>query len=74
MIEEETQNVDHNNYGMFVLIIMTHGDETQLAGTDGSRINLSAVYDFMSPGKFEAMAGKPKWLIIQACSGGWYPF
>ena len=72
VIREETSNPDHSSYGMFALVIMSHGTETKLISTDGEKIELSTVYNFLSPSQFSAMRGKPKWLIIQACSGGWY--
>ena len=70
VIEEETKHPDHINFGMFVLVIMTHGKEGHIFGTDGVAVNLSKVYDLISSYKFNAMTGKPKWVILQACSGG----
>ena len=70
MIREETKRPDHNDYGMFALVIMTHGTKTVLYGKDGTQIERSDVYDLMSAYNFPSMANKPKWIILQACSGG----
>ena len=70
VIRKETSNPDHKHYGMFVLIIMTHGTESHLYGADGRRLPRSAVFDTMAAAQFPAMAGKPKLIILQACSGG----
>ncbi|XP_067947160.1 caspase-1-like [Watersipora subatra] len=72
VIREETEVEDHKDYGMFVLVVMTHGNETHLYGTDRQAIPRTSVYDLLSPRCFPHMAGKPKLLIFQACSGGGY--
>ena len=38
-IIEETQHTDHAKYGVFVLVIMTHGKENVLYGTDGEGVH-----------------------------------
>ncbi|XP_067936777.1 caspase-3-like [Watersipora subatra] len=73
VIREETRNEDHYDYGMFVLVIMSHGSESdRISGTDGRDIKLSDVHDLLSAGKFSRMRGRPKFIIIQACSGSMY--
>ena len=70
-IQQETQNPDHEDYGMFILVIMTHGTANDcIYGTDSSTIKLSDVYELLSAKNFPQMSGKPKLVIIQACSGG----
>ncbi|XP_067936783.1 caspase-3-like [Watersipora subatra] len=70
VIREETRNEDHDDYGMFILAIMSHGSENdRISGTDGLDIKLSDVHDLLSAGKFSRMRGRPKFIIIQACSG-----
>ncbi|XP_067947136.1 caspase-1-like [Watersipora subatra] len=70
VIREETEVADHKDYGMFVLVVITHGNETHLNGTDQQAIPRTSVYNLLSPQCFPHMAGKPKLLIFQACSGG----
>ena len=56
---------------MFVLVIMTHGTRgDKLLGADSEFVDLMDIKDMLSPRRFPAMKGKPKFLIIQACSGG----
>ena len=79
-IHDETQLVDrdthtsvHANLGMFVLVIMCHGDfGTVLSKEGGSykHIRLVDIYRLLSPKEFPGMKGKPKMIILQACSGG----
>ena len=72
-IKEETTHPDHEDYGMFVLVLMSHGlDGDVILGSDMKAVKLSDVYDLLSPLNFPKMAGKPKLIIIQACSGGKY--
>ena len=76
-VHRETQliNVDtgenvHKELGMFVLVIMSHGDEGCVLGSDDRRVKLTDIYNMLSGDNFPAMSGKPKLIIIQACSGG----
>ena len=70
-INEETQNPHHKDYGMFILIIMSHGVPNDcIVGTDGKSVTLRDIVDLLSPINFPMMAGKPKLVAIQACSGG----
>ena len=72
-ISDETQKSDHKDYGMFVLVIMSHGDTNdRIFGADGKTIQLAEVLDLLSPLNFPTMAGKPKLVVIQACSGSKY--
>jgi len=53
-----------------VLVIMTHGDvDSFIYGVDGKRVKLTDVYDLLTPLKFPGMSGKPKIVILEACSG-----
>ena len=67
-IHLETQHPDHSDYGMFILVIMSHGtSDGSIYGTDGRTIKLVEILDLLSSDK---MAGKPKLVIIEACGGG----
>lgn len=76
-IHEETQLVDehttesiHRSLGMFALVIMSHGGNGTIAGCDGKDIQLLDIYKrLLSSTSFPAMAGKPKLVILQSCSG-----
>ena len=55
---------------MFVIVIMSHGDDGKVYGNDNSSLNLCDIYGLLSETKFPAMAHKPKLVIVEACSGG----
>ena len=76
-IHKETQLIDavtkasvHLQLGAFVLVITSHGDEGSVIGSDGRHIAITDILDLLSPKNCPAMKGKPKVVIIQACSGG----
>lgn len=54
-----------------MLVLMSHGTSGDIIlGSDGAPVYLAEVRDYLSPVHFRAMAGKPKFMIVQACSGG----
>ena len=70
MIREETQNDKNHHLGMFVFIIMSHGLRGDiLLDRDNQPIDLMKIRDLLSPHHFPAMKGKPKLMVVQACSG-----
>ena len=70
-LRDETRNPAHKDFGMFVLVVMSHGSDNDcIYGVDGSVIKLTEVYDLLSSTNFPMMADKPKLVIVQACSGG----
>jgi hypothetical protein len=75
-IHKETQYVDrdtgtsvHANLGMFALVLMSHGGYGTISTKDGT-LKLVDIYRLLSSQNFPAMRGKPKMVILQACSGG----
>lgn len=54
---------------MFVLMMSSHGGDGSISGCDGVHIKLTDIYELLSPENFPAMRGKPRVVIIQACSG-----
>ena len=70
-IKEETEKDVHYKYGMFVLVLMSFGKRGDiLLDCYGQDVDLIKIQDMLSPSQFPAMEGKPKLMIIQACSGG----
>ena len=58
---------------MFVFVIMSMGKRGDLLLDCYSQpIDLLKIKDLLSSSKFPAMKGKPKLVIVQACSGGKY--
>jgi len=70
VLNRDVQNTEHERFGVSAFIIMSHGAENLIYGTDSRPVKLSDILDLMSPCTFKAMAGKPKIVVIQACSGG----
>ena len=56
---------------MFVFVIMSHGLRGDII-LDRNRqpVDLIKIKDLISPHDFPAMSGKPKLMVVQACSGG----
>ena len=56
---------------MFVLVIMSYGKRGNIIlDVDKNPVDLVKIYELLSPANFPAMKGKPRLVIIQACSGG----
>ena len=71
-IDKDTRESVHSNLGMFVLVLMSHGGYGTLQVGRHDVIKLVDIYRLLSPQNFPAMKGKPKMIILQACSGGVY--
>lgn len=70
-IEAEARHPDHADYGLFILVVMSHGAQNDcIYGTDLEVIKVKDICDRLSLHHFPHMAGKPKVVIIQACAGG----
>jgi len=70
-IKSEVTKKQHKDLGCHVLVIMTHGGlNNYICGTDLKRVKLTDVYDLLTPFNFTGMAGKPKVVILETCSGG----
>lgn len=54
----------------FVFIILTHGNENGLCGTDGDYVPLTTLTEMFEPNNCPEMNEKPKIFLIQACRGG----
>ncbi|NP_001188010.1 caspase-3b isoform X1 [Ictalurus punctatus] len=59
---------DHSKSAMFVCVILSHGDEGVIYGTDDS-IELKELSGFFRGDRCLSLVGKPKLFIIQACRG-----
>lgn len=54
---------------MFVLIILTHGNDGTLSNADSTTTELADIYEMLEPDKFPLMEGRPKLVILGTCSG-----
>lgn len=66
-LDTEIKETGYEDCRMFVLAIMTHGDNATVANPDSTLESLTAIYKRLS--QFPAMTGKPKLIIVQSCSG-----
>jgi len=73
-IETETQHPDHEDYGMHITVLMSHGATYgaygMLYGADLKPVKLLDIFDLLSSDNFKHMAGKPKVVIVLACRNG----
>ncbi|XP_005030551.1 caspase-3 [Anas platyrhynchos] len=59
---------DHSKRSSFVCVLLSHGEEGLIYGTDGP-LELKAVTSLFRGDKCRSLAGKPKLFFIQACRG-----
>ncbi|XP_036372443.1 caspase-3-like isoform X2 [Megalops cyprinoides] len=59
---------DHSQSASFVCVLLSHGDEGILFGTDGS-VELKALTSLFRGDRCTTLVGKPKLFFIQACRG-----
>lgn len=68
-MEEEIENIEkgQTDYSMFLLILMSHGNEGVIVNADSTTTKLTDIYKILT--KSEKLKGRPKLVIVQACSG-----
>ncbi|XP_037687022.1 caspase-3 isoform X2 [Choloepus didactylus] len=59
---------DHSKRSSFICVILSHGDEGIIFGTNGP-IDLKKLTSFFRGDNCRSLTGKPKLFIIQACRG-----
>lgn len=59
---------DHSKRSSFICVLLSHGEEGVIFGTDGP-IDLKLLTGFFRGDCCQSLAGKPKIFIIQACRG-----
>ncbi|XP_037382298.1 caspase-3 [Talpa occidentalis] len=59
---------DHSKRSSFVCVLLSHGDEGIIYGTDGP-IDLKILTGYFKGENCRSLTGKPKLFIIQACRG-----
>ncbi|XP_055034677.2 caspase-3 [Misgurnus anguillicaudatus] len=59
---------DHSRSAMFVCVLLSHGDDGVIYGTDGS-IDLKDLVQVFRGDRCSTLVGKPKLFFIQACRG-----
>ncbi|XP_055034675.2 caspase-3 [Misgurnus anguillicaudatus] len=59
---------DHSRSAMFVCVLLSHGDDGVIYGTDDS-IELKDLFQLFRGDRCSTLVGKPKLFFIQACRG-----
>ncbi|NXJ76846.1 CASP3 protein, partial [Trogon melanurus] len=65
---EKVSQEDHSKRCSFVCVLLSHGEEGLIYGTDGP-LELKALTSLFRGDKCKSLAGKPKLFFIQACRG-----
>ncbi|XP_030001760.1 caspase-3-like [Sphaeramia orbicularis] len=60
--------MDHSNFASFACVLLSHGDEGVIYGTDGCE-KLDDLISCFKGAKCKSLVGKPKLFFIQACRG-----
>ena len=66
---EDTAKKDFCNFDCFVCVIMSHGSEGEICGTDGEVINLEAITALFNCERCPELERKPKIFLIEAFQG-----
>ena len=55
---------------VFVLVLLTHGNEGYVVGSDNKQVELAWIYELFNNDNCTPLRGKPKLFFIDACRGG----
>ena len=74
-IKEKVVDVDHTNFDCFVMVILSHGDDGVVFGTDGKYegetprncLKVEAIRKVVCG--IQSLVDKPKLFFLQACRG-----
>ena len=70
VVEESKCNPSHKDASAFVFVILSHGVQGHVYGTDGHRLSIDSILEAFDGINCPHLAGKPKMFIILACQGG----
>ncbi|PAA83838.1 hypothetical protein BOX15_Mlig030679g1 [Macrostomum lignano] len=68
---KETARKDHSNYDCVAVVLLSHGENGAIYGSDG-KIKMEKLFRLLRPDYCPTLAGKPKLFFIQACRGSEY--
>jgi len=69
LLKKKTADCFSTVYDCFALLVLSHGAEDCILGTDNKGISYKEVVSLLKADEFPAMAGKPKLAFVQACRG-----
>uniref|UniRef100_A0A8C8EBQ9 Caspase 9 n=1 Tax=Otus sunia TaxID=257818 RepID=A0A8C8EBQ9_9STRI len=61
---------DHSTLDCCVVVILSHGCQVGIYGTDGKPIPIEKIVNYFNGSNCPSLRGKPKLFFIQACGGG----
>ena len=79
IIKRESKEIDHKNFDAFFLVILSHGMQGVVSGTDSDTgpennkvraIPIDEITTAFDGVNCKSLEGKPKIFLIQACQGG----
>ena len=71
-LRDFAQLPQHCTVDSCVVVLLTHGLEGQIYGSDAKLINLTEVFGFFDGNVCPNLQGKPKFFLVQACRGGMF--
>jgi len=70
LLKEESDRDDLSKYDVFVLIIMSHGEQGQVFGIEGTKtVGVDEIVHIFDGKNCKKLKGKPKLFFFQACQG-----
>ncbi|XP_013420481.1 caspase-8-like [Lingula anatina] len=66
-IVERESRTDHSVYSSFIMVILSHGGENTVIGTDGYHIGYDQMLAHFEASKCPTLKGCPKMFFISAC-------
>ena len=64
---EELRNITGAIYRFLMIVILSHGFQGKIIGTDGKRISINNILEILSAVNLPAFKNKPKILILHTC-------
>ena len=64
---------EHNESEMCIVVVLSHGREGAVISRDGGGVSVASIIDKFNSQSCQALIGKPKLFIFQACRQVVYP-
>lgn len=69
-LRDFSQEESHSDSNCCILVLLSHGEEGYIFGTDGLKIPMSGIFGMFDNANAPGLVGKPKIFFVQACRGG----
>jgi len=70
LLDQEKAHPGHKDADMFVMFVLSHGEDGHFYTLDGKKISIDKIVNSFDAHECPALRGKPKLFFIQACQGG----